>query len=268
MSEITPTKTKRTFLESLRLVVHQVRYEQRAFWVNRFEAMFTVGFSVLFLVMLGASSKNSRISYLHHIKLVQYYTQGFVAYGVMSACFTTLAVNLVVRRETGLLKRLRLSPLPAWSLLVSIFLSTMIVALVQVVLLLLLGRYAYGVHPPHSWLAFVGTLLVGVVCFTALGVAMSTLISNRETAGPATSIVFFVLLFLSGLFFPLAPGSGLAKFSNYFPIRHFIFAISAPFALQRGASPWAGGDLVVLALWAIGGIIVSLSKFRWAPRRR
>jgi ABC-2 type transport system permease protein len=153
----------------------------------------------------------------------------------MSACFTNLAVTLVVRRETGLLKRLRLSPLPTWTLLLSIFLSTMIVALVQIVLLLTIGRFGYAVAFPQAWLAFLVVVIVGIVSFASMGVAVSTVIPNLETAGPVTSIVFFVLLFLSGLWFPLKSNSGLAKFSSYFPVRHFIEAGAAPFQQQPGS---------------------------------
>ncbi|MGO8874981.1 MAG: ABC transporter permease [Acidimicrobiales bacterium] len=249
------------------LVAHQVRYEQLAFWVNRVGAVFTVGFSVVFLVLLGASAGNSRISYLGNIKLVQYYVPAFVAYGVMAACFTTLAINLVVRRETGLLKRLRLSPLPTWVLLMSIFVSTMIVALVQVLLLLLIGRLGYGVRLPQAVAAFAVVLLVGIVSFVAMGIAMSTVIPNQETAGPVTSIVFFVLLFLSGLWFPLKANSGLAKFSNYFPVRHFLLAVSAPFKFQPGVSPWAWHDLFVVAIWGAVAAVIALRRFSWAPRR-
>lgn len=254
-------------LHDLGLVAHQVRYEQLAFWVNRIGAVFTVGFSVVFLVLLGASAGNSRISYLGNIKLVDYYVPGFVAYGVMAACFTTLAINLVVRRETGLLKRLRLSPLPTWALLTSIFISTMIVAFVQIVLLLIIGRFGYGVHLPESAAAFVVVVIVGILSFTAMGVAMSTMIPNQETAGPVTSIVFFVLLFLSGLWFPLRANSGLAQFSNFFPVRHFILAVYAPFEFQPGASAWAWHDLLVVALWGAAATVVALRRFRWSPHR-
>ena len=253
--------------DDLRLVGHQVKYEQLAFWLNRVGAIFTVGFSVVFLVMLGADAGTSRIPYLGNMELVQYYVPGFVAYGVMSACLTTLAINLVVRRETGLLKRLRLSPLPTWALLTSIFISTTVVALVQVVLLLAIGRNGYGVNLPRAWAPFVVVLLVGIVSFVAMGVAMSTAIPNQETAGPVTSIVFFVLLFLSGLWFPLQPHSGLAKFSNYFPVRHFIFAVEAPFELRPDVSPWAWHDLLIVGIWGAAAIIIALRRFRWAPRR-
>ena len=54
------------------LVAHEVRYEQLIFWVNRMGAIFTVGFSVVFLVLLGASAGNTRISYLGNIELIDY----------------------------------------------------------------------------------------------------------------------------------------------------------------------------------------------------
>jgi ABC-2 type transport system permease protein len=251
----------------LRMIGRQVYYEQLSFWLNPMAAIFTVGFSVVFLVLLGATAGSSRVSYLGNIRLIQYYVPGFVAYGVMSACFNSLTMLLVNRREMGLLKRLRLSPLPTWALLGAIFVSTLIVALAQVVLLLAVGRLGYGVHLPGNIGAFVLALVVGAACFIALGVAMSTLIPNEDAAGPVTGIVFFVLLFLSGLWFPLKSGSGLARFSSYFPIRHFITAVFAPFDLARGASPWAWHDLLVLALWGIAGLAVAVWRFRWAPRR-
>src|ERR1700735_3231745 len=123
----------------LRLIARQVRYEQLSFWLNPVGAIFTVGFSLVFLILLGAIAGSSRVNFLGHIKLVQYYVPGFVAYGVMSACFNTLAMVLVNRREMGLLKRLRLSPLPTWVLLGAIFVSTLLVALVQVIILLAVG---------------------------------------------------------------------------------------------------------------------------------
>ena len=168
---------------------------------------------------------------------------------VRAAGFTTLAITLVVRRETGLLKRLRLSPLPTWVLIASIFISTTIVAFAQVVVLLLIGRYGYQVAFPTSWLALVVAVVIGIVSFSAMGVAISCLVPNQETAGPVTSIVFFVLLFLAGLWFPLPPHSGLAKFSDYLPVRHLITAIDRSFSIPRGVSPWAWHDLLVVALW-------------------
>lgn len=254
-------------LGDLRLVAHQTRYEQLSFWLNPIGAVFTLGFSVVFLVLLGASAGGSRISYYGNIKLIQYYVPGFVAYGVMAACFNILAITLVNRREMGLLKRLRLCPVPTWVLLTAVVASAMIVAAIQIVVLLAVGRIGFGVHLPGSPGAFVVAVVVGMLSFSALGLAMSTLVPNQDAAGPIVSIVFFVLLFLSGLWFPLKPGSGLAQASSYFPVHRFINAVFAPFDLRPGASAWDWHDLAVVAVWGVAGAFVAARRWRWPPRR-
>ena len=182
-------------LSDVRLVGRQVWYEQLSFWLNPLGAFFTLGFSVIFLVLLGAIAGNSKIgSGYGAVKLVQYYLASFIAYAIMAACFTVLAQTLVNRREMGLLKRLRLSPVPTWSLLSAIFLSTMIIALLQVGILLVVGTLGFGDYLPAHGLAFILTIVVGMFSFTALGIGMSTLVPNADAAGPMISIVFFLLL--------------------------------------------------------------------------
>jgi ABC-2 type transport system permease protein len=263
----TPTVGSFEGLNDLKLVARQTWYEQLSFWLNPIGAVFTVGFSVIFLLLLGASAGNSRVSYLGNIRLIQYYVPGFVAYGVMAACFNILAITLVNRREMGLLKRLRLCPLPTWALLTATLLSSVIIAAVEIVILLAVGRVGFDVHLPGNMGAFILAVVVGMVSFSALGLAMSTAVPNQDAAGPIVSVVFFVLLFLSGLWFPLKPGSGLAQFSAYFPVHPFIAAVFAPFNIHKGASPWAWHDLLVVAIWGVAGAIIAIRRWTWTPRR-
>ncbi|MGH9030373.1 MAG: hypothetical protein ACRDV4_12265, partial [Acidimicrobiales bacterium] len=114
-------------LADLRLVGRQIYYEQLNFWLNPVGAVFTLGFSVIFLLLVGSTAGHSRSNALPgNAEVIQWYVPVFIAYGVMAACFNTLAISVVVRRETGLLKRLRLSPLPTWAMLSSIMASYMI----------------------------------------------------------------------------------------------------------------------------------------------
>lgn len=248
------------------MVARQLYYEQLSFWRNPFGAFFTVGFSLIFLLLLAATGGSQKVNFLG-VKEIQYYVPGFAAYGVMSACFNTLAISLVNRRETGLLKRLRLSPLPTWAMIAALVLNALIISAVQVVVLLLVGRFGFHAQLPASWGPLILAIVVGVVCFTALGVGASTLVPNEDAAGPMISIVFFVMLFLSGLWFPLQPGSGLAEFSKYFPVGRLITATFAPFHLVPGASSWAWSDLGVVAIWGAAGVLVAVRRFRFEPRR-
>jgi ABC-2 type transport system permease protein len=266
---VTSARHRPSYLwDDLRMTARQIYYEQLNFWLNPLAALFTVGFSVVFLVLLGSSSGTSTNSTLGGVKVIQYYVPGFISYGVMATCFNSLATSLVVRRESGLLKRMRLSPLPTRVMVAAICANAVIISFVQVVVLLLIGRLAYGVSLPHNVAAFGVALVIGSVAFTAIGVAMSTLIPNQEAAGPVISIVFFVLLFLSGLWYPISSQSGLAKVGSFFPIRHMILATYAPFNPQRGVSGWSWGDIAVVAAWGAVSVFIALRRWSWAPYRQ
>ena len=245
----------------------QVRYEQLSFWLNPIGAAFTIGFSLVFLVLLGASAGNSRIAYYGNIKLIQYYVPGFVAYGVMAACFNILAITVVNRREMGLLKRLRLSPLPTWALLTAIVLSSMIIAAIQVVVLLAVGRLGFGVHPPSDLGAFVLAVVVGMVSFSALGLGMSTLVPNQDAAGPIVSIVFFVLLFLSGLWFPAQARIGSGPVLLLLPRPPLHLGGLCPLRPPEGGVTLGVARPLGRRPWGVAGAIVTVRRWKWAPRR-
>jgi ABC-2 type transport system permease protein len=249
----------------LLLVIRQVRFEQLSFWLNPIGAALTIGFSVVFVVIFLSTSGHSTVGYLAHINLGQYYLPAFASYGVMAACFNILAISLVNRREMGLLKRLRLSPLPTWMLLAAIFVNSMIVAAIQIVLVLLVGRIGYGVHGPHDPLLFAVVVVVGMLSFTAMAVAISTVVPNADSAGPIVSLVFFILVALSGLYFPVKAGSGLATFTDLFPIRHLIVASVDSFNGIPGTSVW--GDLAVITVWGAVSVVIALRHWEWSPRR-
>ena len=119
MERQTPSRRFRG-ISDLRLAGRQVYYEQLNFWLNPIGAVFTVGFSVVFLVLVGSTAGHQRSSAIGGGLLIGYYVPGFIAYGVMAACFNMLTINLVVRREMGLLKRVRLSPLPTWAMMAAV----------------------------------------------------------------------------------------------------------------------------------------------------
>jgi ABC-2 type transport system permease protein len=106
-----------------------------------------------------------------------------------------------------------------------------------------------------------------MLSFTGLACGVSTLVPNADASGPVVSIVFFLLLAFSGLWFPITPGSTLANISGYFPVRHLITAVLAAFNLPGSANPWAWHDLGVIAIWGVVGLFVAARRWEWSPRR-
>ena len=81
---------------------------------------------------------------------------GLVGYGCANTAFAGLAIQLVLRRESGILKRLRSTPLPPATYVAALLVSTLIVFALQTVALFLLGRALYGTPFPPD----VGSLVV------------------------------------------------------------------------------------------------------------
>lgn len=250
-------------MKDVPLVGRQVYFEQLSFWLNPIGAAITIGFSVIFVVFFESFEKHSIVDFLH-INLGQYYLPAFMAYGIMAACFNTMAISLVNRREMGLLKRLRLSPLPTWMLMAAMLVNWMIIAALQIVLVLIVGLF-YGVHGPHQVGLFVLVVFVGMISFTAVGIGVSTLVPNADSAGPIVSLVFFIVIAFSGLYYPIKSGTALATAVGVFPIRHLIVALVDTFNAVPGTTPW--NDILVMLIWAAAGVFVGLRRWDWSPKR-
>ena len=199
------------------LLVHQVRYEQKAFWRNPASAFFTFVFPLVFLVIFASLNNGTTIDFLGGLDYNQFYVPAIIAFGIISATYTQIGINLSFRRQTGELKRFRATPLPPGLLVGGLLANAVLVGLLIFVLTTVLGVVAYGVRVPTHYLALAVALLVGAATFCALGVAVACLVPNADAAPAVVNGVLFPILFLSGVFFPLEPGSVLARIADVFP---------------------------------------------------
>jgi ABC-2 type transport system permease protein len=246
----------------LRLVVHQIACEQLSFWRNPQAAVFTFVFPVLFVTILGALFGSvGRSSYFGGLSPLQYYVPTIAALCVLGSCYGQLAVALAARRQNGILKRLRATPLPAWVYFIGLLVHCVLVSLADIALIVAVGRL-YGVPFPSQWLAIGLTLLLGAASFCALGVAVASVISNAEAAPAVAQLVLFPLLFLSGTYMPVSSPT-LNRVAGWLPVRPFNEALTGPLSRHTGTD-WR--HLAVLAAWGAVGAVVAVRRFRWDPR--
>ena len=88
----------------VRLFLHELRTEQVLFWRNREAAFFTFLLPIIFFLVFGSIYGNSTIS---GIRGAAFLEAGMIGYGVASTAFAGLAITMVIRRESGVLKRIR-----------------------------------------------------------------------------------------------------------------------------------------------------------------
>jgi len=249
----------------MRLLLHQLRNEQRLYWRSHELAFFTFLFPVLIFVLLGSVYGNDKIS-KEHLKGSHYLLAGILGYGLASTAFAGLAIILVIRRESAILKRLRGTPLPAWAYIASTVLSAIIVYAIEVIVLVALARGLFGVPLPSKVLSLVLALLLGAFAFAAMGIGLTTAIRSAEGSSAVVNAVYLPMGFISGSFWsPHAYPRFLEVIADILPLTYFI-RMTRDIVLHN-AEIWNEGTAVgVIAAWGAVGLFFALRRFRWEPR--
>lgn len=254
------------------LAVRQVRYENKAFWRDPAAAFFTFVFPLLFLVIFTTifGDDTSTLPTGQEVSNSTYYTATILAFSVITACYTNVAMAVTAARDLGVLKRVRGTPLPAWSYLLGKVLHSIAVMVLLVAIVVAFGAIAYDVELPTTSLpAFLVTLAVGAASFCALALAFTALIPNAEAAPAVVNASILPLLFISGVFIPTDDGPAwLRAVANVFPVRHFLEAVIESFLPPpSNTAGWLLGDLAIVAAWGAVGLLLAARFFSWEPRR-
>jgi ABC-2 type transport system permease protein len=251
------------------LVAHQLRYDLLVTWRNPQSRFFTLALPVIFLVLLTSLFGNhTGHAGGHAIKNSTYYVPGICALGIISASFVNLVITITAQRESGVLKRRRSTPVPAWVLIASRAITSAVLAIALVVVIVAIGRIAYGVRVPGSTLpGLVLGVVAGAACFCCLSFALASVIANEDSAQPLVQATMLPLYFISGVFVPRSQLSGtLTEIASVFPVSHLNSALFKAFDPATTGAGIAGHDLLILAAWGIGGLLIALRRFSWSPR--
>ncbi len=172
------------------------------------------------------------------------------------------AVALVRERERGTLELLITTPVRSSELMVGKILPYVAIGLLQVAIVLLLGRLLF--HVPVRGSLF--DLFVASIAFIAstlsLGLLVSTVAKNQFQAFQLTIFFFLPSLLLSGFMFPFdgmpRPARALAE---VLPLTHFVRIIRG-IMLRGGDLPDVRQELWPLAVFFVLTLILAVARFR------
>ena len=247
------------------LLAHQLRFEQLIFWRTREAAVFVFLFPPLLFVLLASVFGDGTVE---GQPAATYLVAGLLGYAVANTALGGLAITLVIRREYGMLKRLRATPLPASTYLAAVLLSNLAVLALQAVAVSALGILLYGAELPAEPISFVLSLLLGAVAFAGLGLAVTALIRSGEAIAAVVNMIVLPMSFLSGSFGSARDLPGvLQAISDVLPLTYLIELVLA--AYVDGESILEHGRAVaILAAWGLAGYVVARRRFGWTPRER
>jgi ABC-2 type transport system permease protein len=255
-------------LSSVRLALHEFRFNQKVFWRNPGSVFFTVLLPVMFLLIFATIFGNDPIETLGNVPTSTYYVPAIVTLAVVSATMVSLAVNLTAAREAGLLKRGRGTPQPPWVFIAGRIGNAVVISVLMVAVITLIGRLLYDAPVPWERLpAVTVTLLVGAAAFCCLGIALTAIIPSRDAAPAVTNVITLPLYFLSGIFIPENEiPDGVLTFASIFPIRNFFEAFFTAYSPSTAGAGFEWVSLLVVALWGALGLLLAMRFFRWTPK--
>ena len=246
----------------MRLVRHQLKWEQRLFWRSREAAVFVFLFPILLFALLTAVYNGEIDGQPASWVLLA----GMIGYGAANTAFSGLAITLVTRRELGILKRIRGTPLPPAVYLTAVLISITIVFAIQVVSLFVLGRLLKSTPWPSQLLSLGLALALGAATFAALGLAITGFIRSQEGSSAVLNVIVLPMAFLSGSFgetqhYPRV----LRAIGAVLPLKYLLDLIKGIYL--HGHQIWdEPAAVAVLAAWGLFGMVVAVRTFRWEPR--
>ena len=199
------------------------------------------------------------------LRYVDFLLPGIIAIAIMTSSVFGLSTILVDWRKRGILRRLKLTPMPLWEFLGSRVAASLALTLLQVVVLLVFGRLAFGIHISSEAWAAVPVALVGCLAFLAFGFFVGSIVGTPETADAVANSVTTPMMFLSGTFFPVSSlPSVLAAVAKVLPLYYLATGLRDSAVRGLGFThvvPAVG----ILCLMTVVLAAISLRTFRWEP---
>ena len=197
-----------------------------------------------------------------NLSFISYFVPSMLGLSIMQLGIFA-AVPLVADREKGILKRLAATPLRRSQLVGSNTLMRLLIALVQSVIIVGVGVMVFGVEVTGSLALSAAFVILGAVTFLALGYVLAAFTKTEDAANGLTQVVQFPMMFLSGVFFPIAAMPPfLQGIARLIPLTYLADALRQVMVGGAAFAPLYVCAGVLLA-WLVVCFAIASRKFRW-----
>jgi ABC-2 type transport system permease protein len=245
------------------------------FFRDRQSVAFVFSLPAVLLVLLGSIFRSMAAG--HGMTVGTLFAAGLIGGGIASTSFQYLGIGIATERDRGMLKRLRGTPMPGAAYFIGKTGLVLVSTVAESVLLIIVGMLIDNLHLPTSagrWWTFAWVFVLGTICFSLLGIAISSLPRSARSATAVIMMPMTVLQFISGVYVPatLVP-TWLRVIASFFPLKWICQALRSVFLPQQAvvlepAGSWEHGrTALVLAAWIVAGLVLCLTTFRWQRRR-
>jgi ABC-2 type transport system permease protein len=252
---------------SVLLALSQVRYQLLLLLRSPLGFFITLVIPLLLLVSLNVITPGSAGTLPGGLRYAQFLTPAISAFCLLNACYVTTITSIVLAREEGILKRLRGTPLPAWTYLAGRAGSAVVTALVSTGIIIVTGAIFF--HVTIVWRSlgyFAAAACLGIGCFFLLGTAVTIAVPKSETALPVAFGTVLPLAFISDVFYSsIHAPHWLHDVASAFPVAPVARAMESAFNPATHSWPMPATGLLAVLAWSGAAILIIAVAFRWEP---
>jgi ABC-2 type transport system permease protein len=200
--------------------------------------------------------------------VVAYMFGPVVTLNIMGSGFFGLGMQSVTQRERGSLRRYRLAPIRPRTILLSNLLANYLLELPTIGLLLFAALVFFHMPMKIGWLTLLVLVTVGTFAFAGFGLTISSVANTMQEAQIYNNLVWFTLLFLSGVTFPLPMlPRWIQRLAMFFPSTYLVSTFQGVMAQAEPLlDHWL--EMLVLVTSGVFGLLFAMKLFRWEKGER
>ena len=204
-----------------------------------------------------------QMRYNPEMKSVNLFVPGLIAVILMLVSALMTSVSITREKEMGNMEILLVSPLKPYQIIIGKVIPYMILSLVNVITILILSKYIFGVPFNGNLILFFAEALLFIITALTLGVFISTAANNQQTAMMASLAgLLLPTILLSGFIFPIkSMPLPLQIVSNIIPAKWFLIIVRS-IMLKGVGIVYLWKESLILVVIALFFLMLSVKKFK------
>jgi ABC-2 type transport system permease protein len=179
---------------------------------------------------------------------------------ILTLSIVIMPRSLIRYRDTGILRRLSVTPVPPSWLLAAQIVINLVIVMAGIIILTVAGVAAFGLEFPKNFPAFLLANLFTITSLFAIGLCIAAMVKNDAVAQGIGGFLFFALMFFGGIWLPrpLMPAI-LLNIGNWMPLGSSVTAIQNS---MQGTLPSLQSILILIAYTVVFGYL-AVRYFKW-----
>lgn len=242
--------------------LHLMKFDLRLYFRDYMTIFWVLVYPILMLAIFG-SIFGDQPGLSPGTRYIDYYVPALCVLNVITVSVFTLNINMITQRESGVLRRYRISPIGKTAVLASHAVQGAILVILGAFEIIAVAKLIWNIDIIWSSLALlIVCLLFGCLCFFSIGFAISGLANTAGAGSGLAMIIFFPMLFLSGIMMPIEVLPAIMQtISEWFPGAYFVVI---------GQQIWLGESIFqygkeIAIVFASGVIfyVLAIWLFKW-----